>query len=180
MKKIISIRIDKDLIQLFLSKNLTDEFIRKFYLIMKEKDNPSEFLHKNKPPFDRDVLVESQKDLFKEKYLKVDKNSLEMEDIIEKAAIGFTFASFFKLRSNISEIEVLLRGNGYDYKWKENDLKIKLEISGVHKKDKQTFNKRVYEKKKKFSKKKFEPLANEELISVVDFYHLRYKLWNIR
>jgi len=176
----ISIYIDNKLIDMFLSKLLTEEFIRKLYLIMNEKDNPSEFIHKNQVPFDKNVIVYLEKDLFKEKIILADKNSLEMEDIIEKAAIGFTFAFFLNLRPSITEIEVLLRGDGYDYKWKENGLNIKLEISGVNKENTQTFNKRIYEKRKKFNNRTFRSSSNEELICIVDFCHLRYKLWNTR
>ena len=141
---------------------------------MDGKNNPSVFKQKNYIPWDYDIELNWFKSLFSKSELEADKNSLEKEDIIEKAAIGLIFGYFMNKLQDISNIKVCIRGEGYDYKFRYNNSRIKLEISGVCKKRKNTFNDRINVKKRKFKDDKYEPRADIELIGIVDFYYLRY------
>jgi len=180
MEEIVTITVNKDLLNLYLKKGLSNEFLKKLIIIMEGKINPSIFKHKNTLPWDCDIELNWSKSLFSKSELDADKNSLEEVDIIEKAAIGLILGYFMEKMQNISNIKVCFRGEGYDYKFRNNNSRIKLEISGVCKDRKNTFNDRIYKKKSKFHNNKYEPRADIELIGIADFYYLRYIVLEVK
>jgi len=180
MEEIVSITVNKDLVNLYLKNRLSNEFLKKLIIIMDGKNNPSIFKHENTIPWDYNIEFNWSESLFPKSELDADKNSLEEEDIIEKAAIGLILGYFMRKLPNISNIKVCFRGEGYDYKFRNNNSRIKLEISGVCKKRVNTFNQRIYTKKRKFHNNKYEPRADVELIGITDFYYLRYIVLEVK
>ena len=184
MKNVIEIKISKELVQLFHSNNIHDEFLKKLISIIKNKINPILFLchtHRTLKIFTRsNIQLEYNIDDFNMPEIKRIENSLEPSDIIEKAAIGFLLTYFLK-KYTIRYLTVYQkRGKGYDYFWvQEDDTQISLECTGCNKISKNTFHNRISEKKKKFESKEWDFVSDNRYIGVVDFYHNRYIIWQV-
>ena len=180
MNPICKIEINNNLILTYIQRKITDETLRKLVAIMSGKANPSLFKHQNKSPQDFNIELYCDQNLFPQNLILADLNSLDPDDITEKAAIGFIFSFFLNLYPEIKNIRVCLKGEGYDYKCRRNQHHMKIEISGVNSENKNTFNKRIYKKKKKFKENKYEPKSDEELIGIVDFFYLRYIICEVK
>lgn len=176
----ILLEITQDLVLSYLDRKITNEIIRKLVGIMEKKEKPFLFKHRNRTPHNLNIKLLLEDDLFTQKELEADKNFLDPDDITNKAAVGFIITFFLTIRPNITTIKVCLKGQGYDYYCREENKLIKIEISGVNTENKNAFYGRVYAKKTKFEKKKFEPLGDEELIGIVDFFYYKYKIWKLR
>jgi len=173
--------INDNLINEFLGRFITEEFIRKLVCITENKSNPHIFKNsRNQPPFNFTLEINIQNNLFSIKQLKADRNSLDPDDITEKAAVGVIISFFLTIRPNISNINVILKNGGYDYVWYENGKRIKIEVSGVNTSNRNAFYGRIYEKNRKFKKKIYAPRGAEEFIGIVDFYFYKYRIWKIR
>lgn len=168
------IKINDNLLMDYLKRGITDETLRKLIAIMSGKANPSIFKHQNKTPLDINIELCCDQNLFSKDLILADLNSLDPNDITEKAAIGFIFSFFLYIYPEIKNIRVCLKGEGYDYKCRRDQHLMKIEISGVNSENRNTFNKRIYTKKRKFKENKYEPKSDEELIGIVDFFYLRY------
>ena len=174
MSSICEIRINNNLLIDYLKRGITEETLRKLIVIMSGKADPSIFKHRNKSPLDINIKLYCDQNLFSEDLILADLNSLDPDDITEKAAIGFIFSFFLYIYPGIKNIKACLKGEGYDYKCRRNQHHMKIEISGVNSENRNTFNKRIYTKKRKFKENKYEPKSDEELIGIVDFFYFRY------
>ncbi len=185
MKNVIEVKISKELVQIFYSNTIHDEFLKKLISIIKNKSNPILFLcHKHRTLeilMRVNIQLEYIIDDFNIQDIYRIENSLEPSDIIEKAAIGFLLSYFLK-KNKIRHFTVYKkRGKGYDYFWvQDNDTQISLECTGCNKISKNTFHSRISEKKKKFEPKEWDFLSDIKYIGVVDFYHNRYIIWRVK
>jgi len=177
----IRLDINDTLINEFLDRYITEEFIRKLVCITENKFNPHIFKNsRNKPPFNVTLEVNIQNNLFSIKQLIADRSSLDPDDITEKAAVGLIISFFLTIRPYISNINVILKNGGYDYVWYENGKRIKIEVSGVNTSNRKAFYGRISQKKGKFNKKIYSPRGVEEFVGIVDFYFYKYRIWKIR
>lgn len=175
--ELIEIPLNPDLQQLFHEKRISDIHLR-LLLIICDQENKI-FDPWNLEPHRINIII--IENLFPQIVLDADLKSIPRDKIAEFAAVGHIFSYLLLIRPNISDIEVLNPpDDGYDFLFKENGEWKKLEISGVNSDQKNTFSKRISEKRNKFKDKEFTPPApTEELIGIVDFHHLRYTLWDI-
>ncbi|MFX1257240.1 MAG: hypothetical protein ACFFAN_05250 [Promethearchaeota archaeon] len=177
----ILLKITQNLVLRYLDLKITNEIVRKLVGIMEKKKKPFLFKHnRNRTPYNSNIKLLFEDNLFTQREIEADKNSLDPDDITDKAAVGFIITFFLYIRPNISTIKVCLKGQGYDYYCREENRLIKIEISGVNVENKNAFYGRVYQKKTKFEKKIFEPRGDEEIIGIVDFFYYKYKIWNVR
>jgi hypothetical protein len=182
------INVNKKLVDLFSANNIAEEFLKKLISIIREENNPIFFkIHKSKKlkiVLKSDIkLIYNINDFNLNEILRIE-NSLEPDDITEKAAIGFLFPYFLK-KTKIRFLNVYnKRGKGYDYYWEEmkNDdeyIRISLECSGCNSNSNQTFNSRISNKKKKFEEKEWELLSDKKYVGIVDFCFKRYIIWEV-
>lgn len=168
------------MVEIFIQKNISEEFIKKLICIIKDKVLPIVFRDQDKNINYHNIKLNYNLQLFSIKELERILRTVPKNNITEFGAVGFILSYIILTRPNIQTIGGVYNiGDGLDYHWREEGHLFKLEISGCNTKNKQIFHNRIWHKKNKFKDRYYGEPAYERLIGIVDFYHERYKLWSI-
>ena len=173
------IEIVEELVDLFIQRDISEEFIKKLICSIREKMFPILFQDQDKNIIYPNIELKCNLQIFPTKEIDRIINTIPKNNITEFGAVGFILAYIVLTRPDIQTVGVYNIGEGLDYHWREADNLYKLEISGCNTENRQIFLNRIWQKKNKFKKRYYGELAYERLIGIVDFYHERYKLWTI-
>jgi hypothetical protein len=177
----IIINVDAALIQAFDSYGFDDEYLKKLVAQVYRRKKPIIISHyKNVSPMDRHIELDVDSHVYTKRQIRNEINKKPKKNILECAALGLFFACFIQFQPTVTDIRVCVTNEGFDYKCKRGKSKIKIEITGVNSENDKEFNSRIGKKTRKFRSNDFFPEANEEYLSVIDFFFCRYIIWDIR
>ncbi|MBD3352669.1 MAG: hypothetical protein GF364_14375 [Candidatus Lokiarchaeota archaeon] len=184
-RNILDITLNTQTIELLNNNDIYgDEFINKLYCILSRKEAPLDFEPYQGSKFVSEIIKKVSFTLIHNDFPRDDValilNSLEPEDIIEKAAIGFFFSLLLYGNHSIDDFHVInRRGLGFDYVGQEigrdgNVSTIIFEFSGCDANSTHNFQSRISNKNGRLREKSLEQLVDSIMIGVVGFSIKKY------